>query len=391
MILKLINFIHCKQFRLLILLFLTVLLSASLLLLFTGSAQSGKAQGQTPASYYELKPGQDLKSVASLYGLDARTVFCANPGWQPGQRQVILPLVSARHYTVKSGDSLAQIATNFGVTPEIITAYPLNFWSGCQNIAPLPTGVNAPLTAGMIIYIPDEVDSAAHLHLSTASAAALPGGEQALVDDYQAEDMPNVAFTNPHPLAFQLPVTPTPVATTPAKPAPTATPAAPPVASGNPNRQSSQGQNSQAKYDTRIFPTVVPPANVTQPPFQASNGRPIIWPIHGIITTNFSAAHPGIDIATTANTPVYAAQSGTVIYAAFSPYGYGNFVKIDHGDGRHTHYAHFNSFVVQVGQKVSQGQLLGYEGTTGNSTGPHLHFELVINGQYVDPLQYLPR
>jgi murein DD-endopeptidase MepM/ murein hydrolase activator NlpD len=112
--------------------------------------------------------------------------------------------------------------------------------------------------------------------------------------------------------------------------------------------------------------------------------------MRGLITTNFSAAHPAIDIATANGTPIVAAQSGLVYYASWSPYGYGNFVQIEHGDGRQTHYAHLRAFNVKPGDFVQQGQLIGWEGSTGNSTGPHLHFELVIQGRYVDPLLYRP-
>ncbi|MGI8574789.1 MAG: murein hydrolase activator EnvC family protein, partial [Egibacteraceae bacterium] len=87
--------------------------------------------------------------------------------------------------------------------------------------------------------------------------------------------------------------------------------------------------------------------------------------------------------------PTVAASSGTVIYAG-SMSGYGNMVLVDHGGGIVTAYAHHTSIVVGVGQSVSAGQQLGTVGSTGNVTGPHLHFEVRVGGAARDPLGYLP-
>jgi murein DD-endopeptidase MepM/ murein hydrolase activator NlpD len=86
---------------------------------------------------------------------------------------------------------------------------------------------------------------------------------------------------------------------------------------------------------------------------------------------------------------VYAADSGVVVYAGWSNYGYGNLVVIDHGNGWQTAYAHLSAFSVGCGQSVSRGIMIGALGSTGNSTGPHLHFEMSINGAKVNPLDYV--
>jgi murein DD-endopeptidase MepM/ murein hydrolase activator NlpD len=98
--------------------------------------------------------------------------------------------------------------------------------------------------------------------------------------------------------------------------------------------------------------------------------------------------HEGIDVAAPLGTPVRAAAAGTVIYAAWLG-GYGNLVVVDHGGGLSTAYAHNSSFAVSVGQAVAAGQVVSYSGSTGNSSGPHVHFEVRINGSAVDPLGYL--
>jgi murein DD-endopeptidase MepM/ murein hydrolase activator NlpD len=98
--------------------------------------------------------------------------------------------------------------------------------------------------------------------------------------------------------------------------------------------------------------------------------------------------HEGIDLGAAYGTPIHAAAAGTVIYAGWME-GYGNLVIIDHGGGLATAYGHQSSIAVANGQSVSQGQVIGYVGSTGHSTGPHLHFEVRVNGAPVDPLGYL--
>ncbi len=118
----------------------------------------------------------------------------------------------------------------------------------------------------------------------------------------------------------------------------------------------------------------------------------LIWPVSGPVTSGFGMRwgrmHEGIDIAASIGTPVHAAAAGTVIYASWMT-GYGNLVVVDHGNGLATAYAHASALLVHVGQPVAQGQTVSLVGSTGNSTGPHLHFEVRVNGVAVDPLLYL--
>jgi murein DD-endopeptidase MepM/ murein hydrolase activator NlpD len=118
----------------------------------------------------------------------------------------------------------------------------------------------------------------------------------------------------------------------------------------------------------------------------------LIWPVQGVITSPFGMRwgrmHEGIDIGAATGTPIYAAAGGTVIYAGWES-GYGNLTVIDHGNGLATAYGHQSQIAVSNGQTVSRGQLTGYVGSTGHSTGPHLHFEVRANGTPVNPLSYL--
>ena len=104
--------------------------------------------------------------------------------------------------------------------------------------------------------------------------------------------------------------------------------------------------------------------------------------------TGKKSNHGGLDLAAPGGSPILAANSGTVIIAGYH-YSYGNYVVIDHGGGVSTLYGHSSKLLVSRGQKVSRGQQIAKVGTTGRSTGNHLHFEVRINGQRVDPLPYI--
>jgi len=99
--------------------------------------------------------------------------------------------------------------------------------------------------------------------------------------------------------------------------------------------------------------------------------------------------HPAIDIAGSIGNGVWASDNGVAVYSGWSNYGYGNLVVIDHGNGWQTLYAHLNTISVGCGQSVNQGELIGGLGTTGNSSGPHLHFEMIYNGVKVNPWDFL--
>lgn len=125
---------------------------------------------------------------------------------------------------------------------------------------------------------------------------------------------------------------------------------------------------------------------------------PSIWPVAGFVTSNFGGRrspfggqgqfHKGLDIASQVGTPIIAPADGTVTLAA--PDGaYGNSVEVDHGGGIVTKFAHMQRFVVRQGQWVNRGDTLGYVGMTGRTTGPHLHYEVRLNGVPVNPLRYV--
>ena len=146
-------------------------------------------------------------------------------------------------------------------------------------------------------------------------------------------------------------------------------------------------EKEQAKIAARLAGVNVQPAGAVR----QGSGR-FIWPVNGTFTSPFGyrwgRLHAGIDIAVPEGTPIRAADGGTVAIAGWTG-GYGNYTCINHGGGVSTCYGHQSRIAVSVGQSVSQGQVIGYSGNTGNSTGPHLHFEVRIGGNPVDPMGYL--
>lgn len=118
--------------------------------------------------------------------------------------------------------------------------------------------------------------------------------------------------------------------------------------------------------------------------------RQFNWPVTGRITQRFWAHHPGIDIAAPMGTPIRASDAGTIVLAGWDTTGYGNMILVSHGNGYFTRYAHLSTMDVRVGDVVQKGQQIGRVGSTGRSTGPHLHFEIISHGVHVDPFTLLP-
>lgn len=148
-----------------------------------------------------------------------------------------------------------------------------------------------------------------------------------------------------------------------------------------------------AKYDEYLAKLA---AQGTNPPSDASWTTPVSgfiitspfgMRVHPVLGTQ--RMHNGIDMACAQGTPIYATRAGTVTVASYQAGGAGNYVSINHLDGFSSIYMHMTHYVVSVGQTVSQGQLIGYVGSTGLSTGPHLHFGVSYAGTYVNPMAYI--
>lgn len=278
-----------------------------------------------------------------------------------------------QRYAVHRGDSLARIAKKFGVKVETIL--------GANNL--MRTAI---VRAGDTLLIPREDgtlytikfggtsrDVARKFGMTSVRIAQANGvgetheflkGERVLVPGV----VPTIAESTPTKIAKQPALTPAPTPESEPKPAA-------PV------------DNGEAPP-----PPVEPPTQrsdvVVRPPLVA--GEKMYWPSsRRTINQYFSAYHPGLDVDGDYSDSIFAADDGTVIYSGWINNGYGNMVLIDHGNGMQTRYAHNSRVFVSVGQFVQKGDVVARVGTTGRSTGSHLHFEVILNGKRVNPLKYV--
>ena len=151
---------------------------------------------------------------------------------------------------------------------------------------------------------------------------------------------------------------------------------------------------------TYVPPTTKPSGGKTDPSDQAPSSSGWVKPLKSYtITSAFGMRihpisgkekfHEGVDMAAPQGTPIYAAKSGKVTRTAFQAGGAGYYVSINHGDGFSSIYMHMTHYIVSTGQYVNAGQVIGYVGSTGGSTGPHLHFGIAYKGTYVNPMKYI--
>ena len=332
--------------------------------LVSGAASSGLAE--STASY--ISPPLVLSTTSNLLvrhqtearATDAPSAAAAGTSGAtatPGATTAASPPYST--YTIQAGDSVSSIAQSFGVDPNYI------LWNnpGVRDADMLLVGANLliPSVNGLVytVTLGDTLsDLAAYYQIDVQSITAFEPNKLSSPDDV---------------IEGMVLVLPGAVPPPPPPPPPAAVPTAPPVAA------------PQLAYQPAVSEPDPEPA-----PARASSGY--IWPFYSSISQYFSSYHHGIDIDGFGRygATISAAASGTVVLAASQDYGYGNHVIIQHADGSRTLYGHLSEIWVSQGQYVSQGQGIGALGSTGYSTGPHLHFEVQIGGVAVDPLAYLP-
>ena len=151
---------------------------------------------------------------------------------------------------------------------------------------------------------------------------------------------------------------------------------------------------------TYVPPTTKPSGNDTTPNRDAPSSSGWVKPLKSYTITSafglrkhpvlgYERMHEGVDMSAAQGTPIYAAKSGKVTTTSYQAGGAGNYVVINHGDGFTSVYMHMTRYIVSKGQYVDAGQVIGYVGSTGISTGPHLHFGIAYKGTYVNPMKYI--
>lgn len=303
---------------------------------------------------YKVRSGDTIATIARRHGISQETVLWANnltsrSTLKVGQELEILPVTGVAH-TVKRGETLAQIATQYGVKATEIS-----------NVNTL----GKTLVVGAEIVIPNGKPLA-----STTVAAKPPA-------------TPPTA--TPVPVTTPKPATQTTVATT-AK-----TPKVVGRVSVKPDVPIAKIRNkafdiyqelSNSKEDTRAVPE-------DKEESEAKKKAKLLWPTRlAVINQYYGWNHTGLDIDGDYTDPIYASEDGTVMTAGWNSGGYGLQIIVDHPGGLRTRYAHASKLFVKVGDEVKRGQVIGYIGTTGRSTGTHLHYEVYDNGKRKNPLAY---
>lgn len=268
-------------------------------------------------------------------------------------------------YTVQPGDTLFGIAALYGLTPESLLW--ANFDALQDNPHLLKPGMelNIPPVNGIVYVVEsgDTVESIAEKYKATAEAIYQDGYEWNQLKPGQQPQIGATVIIPGGSREFKS------WALTQAENAPVATSSAGvPVA-----------RNSNAGFCQDVSAGLV------------GTGT-FVWPAdqHWVSGNNYAPWHPALDIAAHLGDPIYASDNGVVVYAGWNTWGYGNLVVIDHGNGWQTWYAHNSSLYVSCGQNVFQGSTIAAAGSTGRSTGPHLHFETRFNGTLPNPFNVLP-
>ena len=314
----------------------------------TPTPQDGHMLSQ--ARVVTIKPGDTLWTLALETGLDLALMPCTvAPDFVPEQPLVIgntldvLPPDQWCH-TIAPAETLASIGATYGVLPEQIYAIP---WNGLQAV---PIAAVA-LGVGHHLRIPLTPITASP-RLNTVDGKAATEGE-------------------PSFLTWMLhqPVDTSPFAV---------------LAVGGPFAE--QVQQAAQLTNRALRPIDQPGVVPANWPYGSGT---FMWPLAGWLTQGYRYDHRALDIAAPSGTVVTAADRGVVLRAGWNNQGYGFFVIIDHNIDYVTLYAHLSEVLVIEGQVVAQGQLIGKVGSTGNSTGPHLHFEIRDFGRLTNPLEHL--
>jgi murein DD-endopeptidase MepM/ murein hydrolase activator NlpD len=268
-------------------------------------------------------------------------------------------------YTVQDGDTLFGIAAQYGLTPETL------LWANYDALQDNPhllrpgMELNIPPVNGIVytVQVGDTVESIAEKYKATADAIYQDGYEWNQLKPGQQPQVGAVLIIPGGSREFKAWALSAAENSSPAT-----------TSDGVPT-----AQNSNAGFCQDVQGGLV------------GTGT-FIWPApqHWVSGNNYAPWHPGIDIAAHLGDPIYASDNGVVVYAGWNTWGYGNLVVIDHGNGWQTWYAHTSAIYVSCGQNVYQGNTIAAAGSTGRSTGPHLHFETRFNGTLPNPFNVLP-
>jgi murein DD-endopeptidase MepM/ murein hydrolase activator NlpD len=300
---------------------------------------------------YTVRPGDTLFTVALETGLNLDDAPCAiAPDFTPDQPLVIgnvlsIPPANLACHSVVPGDTLATVAAQYGASAEQIYLLPWN------RLTAVPLA-QVTLSPGAHLRVPLPLPAFWAGAASSSASGAGASGAGALPE--------GLAATSFLPLMLAMPVDTSPFT----------------VLGGG------GGAELAVRQPQRRLLGPIP----ADWPYGSGH---FVWPVYGWLSQSYRYDHRAIDVAANLGTPVTAADRGVVVRAGWNDQGYGNFVIIDHQIDYVTLYAHLDAILVQEGAVVGQGQAIGTVGSTGNSTGPHLHFEIRDFGRLANPLELL--
>jgi murein DD-endopeptidase MepM/ murein hydrolase activator NlpD len=268
------------------------------------------------------------------------------------------PDVTVKSYTVVLGDSLFEIASTFKIKPETL------LWANYDLLNDNPD----TLSLDMQLQVPP-VDGVLYTWQEGDTLQSVAGRFEARIDDILSWSGNSIDLANPK-----------------------IEPGSPVMLPGG-HREFRQWIIPAIPRGRAGVSASVYGAGACSGPYEGAYGSgAFIWPAgnHSLSGNDYWSGHLAIDIAAGEGAPVVAADSGVVVFSGWATGGYGYMVMIDHGNGYQTLYAHLSSTSANCGSSLSQGSVLGYAGSTGNSTGPHLHFEVRYQGGFVNPWFVLP-
>lgn len=268
------------------------------------------------------------------------------------------PSFEVKSYTVELGDSVFEIASNFKIKPETL------LWANYDQLNDNPDMVSI----GMSLNIPP-VDGVYYQWQDGDTVQSIATRFEAKIDDILNWSGNNLDLTEPTKSPGEWVMVP----------------------------------GGHREFRQWIIPVIprgaagvsksVYGAGACEGGYEGAFGSGgFIWPAgnHSLSGNDYWSGHLGIDIAAGEGAPIYAADSGVVVFSGWATGGYGNMVMVDHGNGYQSVYAHLSNASASCGRSVGQGQIIGYSGSTGNSTGAHLHFEVRYLGGFVSPWYVLP-
>src|SRR5690606_6163517 len=310
--------------------------------------------------------GNDGISAAEMLAQSNKPDVVSSDHIEPGQN-IRVPRETGILHVMFGNRTAAQLAEDYGVSVDDLYASPYNDF-----------GEDGLLVTGQEVFIPNPTRIPVH------QEAEIPQAQPTPEPTPTEEPAPEAPPTEEPPAPAETPVEEPQPTEPPEEPTPTPGIEIPDVPILGPLETPTPTPTPEPEETEEPEPTP------TRPPTSSF----FIWPVSGPISSYFDASHPlgiDIDLYDNPNAEIVAARGGTVVFAGGDPCcSYGYYVIIEHESGIRTLYAHLSRIVVSVGEEVAQGELIGFGGRTGYATGNHLHFEIRVDDNPVDPLRYLP-